>query len=86
MTVTSAKVHCHDSKKVTNAVTVTFSMPHKQKVNRGGKTKFVNIARGHSKKNLHGVKQNTPTLQGGKGPFTLYFIVVSPLKYYFSFL
>jgi hypothetical protein len=64
---------------------VTFPCHISKNSTEGGKTKFVNIARGHSKKNLHGVKQNTPTLQGGKGPFTLYFIVVSPLKYYFSF-
>jgi hypothetical protein len=57
-------------------VAVTFSLQNKQKVNRGGKTKFLNIKGAFSKKkNYREVRQNSSTLYGGKDLLTHYLIV-----------
>jgi uncharacterized protein YeaC (DUF1315 family) len=57
-------------------VAVTFSLPHQQKSkHRGVKQNFQHCKRYSQKKKIVGVKQNIPTLQGSKGPFTFSFFI-----------
>jgi hypothetical protein len=52
-------------------VAVTFSLPHQQKVNIGGKTKFINIENGHFKKKITGGNTKLAYFTGGKHLLTL---------------